>query len=235
MLNFIKYYDTAMSHVRVVAARRPSLITSRRLLMAALLLTSTTCLLALLNWAQDYHWQFDHMTFYQLFPVLGLLAFSIMWSQYVIEAAMHYWFRDNVLSPYFQRSSWAVLGLIVLHPGLLIVQRYRDGFGLPPGSYESYVAPMVRWVTILGTASMLLFLAFELRRFFGQKTWWKYVIALNDVAIVAISYHGLRLGKDLGHGWYRAVWFGYIVILLGALTYKYIYCFGVTNRRAIAD
>jgi hypothetical protein len=114
-----------------------------------------------------------------------------------------------------------ILTAILLHPGLLIAQRYRDGYGLPPGSYESYVAPMQKWIVILGSLSLLMFLAYELKRWYGQKTWWKYIVALNDVAILAIFYHGLQLGQDLGHTWYRGVWYFYGLTLVAVLLYKY--------------
>jgi hypothetical protein len=114
-----------------------------------------------------------------------------------------------------------VLVAIVLHPGLLIVARFKDGYGLPPRSYESYVAPMNAWITLLGSASLLMFLAFELKRFFEKYSWWKYVLILNDVAIVAIFYHGLRLGTQLRQGWFQGVWYFYGVLLLLALGYKY--------------
>jgi hypothetical protein len=126
-----------------------------------------------------------------------------------------------VLASYFRITGYIVLVLICLHPGLLIYQRFRDGFGLPPHSYESYVAPGLGWVTLLGTTSLLVFLAFELRRFYGKRPWWRFVADASDVAMLAILYHGLRLGSQLQHGWYRGVWLFYAVMLIAALVYKY--------------
>lgn len=126
------------------------------------------------------------------------------------------------LGSYFRWTGYAVLALICLHPGLLIYQRFRDGYGLPPGSYESYVAPSLAWVTLLGTASLLIFLAFELHRFFAKRRWWRYVADASDVAMLAIIYHGLKLGSQLVPGsWFRIVWLVYGLTLVGALIYKY--------------
>jgi hypothetical protein len=207
-----------------IAAPKPSSTvtqTGRYLLYAAVALTLFTCALALMAWGQDNQWQLIGISTYQLFPIFGLLAFSIMWSQYVMEGVKNYLNEPHATDRYFNVTGWLVLFCILLHPGLLIAQRYHDGYGLPPGSYESYVAPMQRWIVILGSVSLLMFLAFELKRFYRDKSWWKYVLLLNDIAIVAIFYHGLRLGQDIGHHWFQIVWYLYGVVLVPVFIYRY--------------
>ncbi len=197
---------------------------------AAILLTATTCGLAFMAWGQDNNWQLAGISTYQLFPIFGLLAFSIMWSQYVMEGIKNYFGRYEVLDRYFTATGWLVLAAILLHPGLLIAQRFHDGYGLPPGSYETYVAPMQRWIVILGSLSLLMFLSFELKRFYRDKPWWKYILLLNDIAIVAIFYHGLRLGQDIGHHWFQLVWYGYGLVLVPVLTYRYVRKFKLSQH-----
>lgn len=195
---------------------------SKKLLITAICLTVLTCLLAFVAWASDNQWHFTHLSLYQVFPIFGLLAFSIMWSQYMIAAIKDiFGLSSSLIRSYFDRTSFLVLLAILLHPGILIAQRYKDGYGLPPGSYESYVAPMQKWIVILGSVSLLMFLAYELKHWYGEKSWWKYIVLLNDVAILAIFYHGLRLGQDLQGQWYQTVWYVYGLCLLAALTYKY--------------
>jgi hypothetical protein len=196
---------------------------AQNLLLAGIGLTALTCTLAVIAWGQDVNWHLAGLSVYQIFPVLGLLAFSIMWSQYVMEAIKNYLGLETALGAYFTRTSIIVLLLILLHPGLLIAQRFHDGYGLPPGSYQTYVAPSEEWVVLLGTVSLLMFLAFELKRWLGKKPWWKYIIMLNDIAIVAIFYHGLRLGQDTNHDWFQSIWYAYGVVLIGVLAYKYYY------------
>jgi hypothetical protein len=191
------------------------------LLVLASALTAASCLLAVIVWGQTNAWQLAHLSLYQVFPVLGLLAFSIMWSQYMIEAVKNLKPSLPDLKIFFSRSSWAVLILILLHPGLLIFQRFRDGYGLPPGSYLSYVAPMQKWIALLGSVSLLIFIAFEFKRFFERYHLWHIVQILNDIAIAAIFYHGLRLGTQLHQPWYQRVWYFYGLTLLAALGYKY--------------
>lgn len=190
--------------------------------IAAWALAAVVSLLAIIAWGGYYNWQLLPISAYSLFPVLGLLAFSIMWSHYMAVALRAYLQLDRqVLASFFRVTGYAVLILICLHPGLLIYQRFRDGYGLPPHSYETYVAPGLGWVTLIGTASLLVFLAFEFRRVFGQHSWWHYVADASDAAMLAILYHGWRLGSLLQRGWFRGVWLFYAVTLIAALTYKY--------------
>ena len=192
-----------------------------RLQIAAFTLTLITVLLAIIVWGQNNDWMLMHLSAYQVFPLLGLLAFSIMWSQYMMEAVRNFRPQLPDIASYFTRTSWVVLVLILLHPGLLIFQRYRDGYGLPPGSYTSYVAPMQKWIVLLGSVSLLIFIAFEFKKFFQKHGVWHYVQVLNDIAIVAIFYHALRLGTQLHQQWYQLLWYVYGVSLLAALAYKY--------------
>lgn len=194
---------------------------TNRLQLAAYSLTSLTLLLAIIVWGQSNGWNLTHLSSYQVFPVLGLLAFSIMWSQYMMEALRNFRPQLADIANYFKRTSWVVLVLILLHPGLLIFQRFRDGYGLPPGSYTSYVAPMQKWIVLLGSVSLLIFIAFEFKKFFQKHGVWHYVQILNDIAIAAIFYHALRLGTQLHQQWYQIIWYIYGVSLLAALAYKY--------------
>jgi hypothetical protein len=185
-------------------------------------LVLAVCVAALAAWGHTYSWHFLPFNAYITFPLLGLLAFSIMWTHYVMAAVRDiYKIPPEPLKRYFKTTSLVVLGLICLHPGLLIYQRFRDGEGLPPGSYESYVAQGRGWITILGTVALLVFLAFELHRVYGKKPWWPYVRDASDFAMLAILYHSLRLGTDLVHGWYRGLWWFYAIVLIVILIRKY--------------
>lgn len=185
------------------------------------LVTAVVSVLALYVWGSSNAWQLGSLSTYQIFPVLGLLAFSIMWSHYMTGFIRKNFLKSVDLEAYFRLTGYVVLLAILLHPGLLIYQRFRDGFGLPPGSYKSYVAPGMGWITLLGSVSLLAFLAFELHRWFKDRSWWKYVIYAGDAAMLAIFYHGLRLGTQLHVTWFRSVWWFYGLTLLVAITYNY--------------
>jgi hypothetical protein len=192
-------------------------------------LSAVVSALAVYVWGSGFAWDIHALNAYLFFPVLGLQAFSLMWAHYMVGAVKDSWLAGLDLKPYFRYTGYVVLGAIVLHPGILIYQLFHDGFGLPPSSYEHYVGPGLGWVTLLGTVSLLTFLAFELHRFYSDRPWWKYVVSAGDVAMVAIFYHGLRLGSQLQGGWYRGVWWVYGVTLIAALVRKYVLVFKGTN------
>ncbi len=186
-------------------------------------LVAIVCTLAVASWLHYYSGKIPKLTAYSVFPLLGLLAYSLMWTHYVTGLGRRLLkLPRSAVARYFEATSWVVLGLICLHPGILIYQRFRDGYGLPPHSYETYVAPGLGWITILGSTSLLIFLAYELRRVYGNRPWWRYMQVATDVAMLAIFYHSLRLGSETASGWYRAVWWFYGLVLIGILTYNYI-------------
>jgi len=185
-------------------------------------LTAAVSILAVYTWGHSFGWDSHALNAYQFFPILGLVAYSIMWSHYMIGTAEQTLLKGVPLTDYFRYTGYTVLAAIVLHPGILVYQLFHDGYGLPPGSYMHYVAPRLAWVTLLGTASLFAFLAFELHRWYAQKPWWKYVSSASDVAMLAIFYHGLQLGSQLQGGWYLVVWWFYGLTLIGALVRKYL-------------
>src|SRR6478735_3876600 len=66
---------------------------------------------------------------YDLFPLLGLVAFTLMWSHYVSGALRRYLdVPKRALRVYFEVTAWVVLALILLHPGLLWYNLWVDGF-----------------------------------------------------------------------------------------------------------
>lgn len=183
-------------------------------------LTALVAALAFVAWGDYLGWKFSSS--YQLFPLFGLLAFSLMWAHYIASVTRQYYkLPKAVLSQYFEITSMVVLGLILLHPGLLTWQLWRDDLGLPPGSGLQYVEPAARWAILFGFFSLGMFLLYEFRRFYQERTWWKYVEVLTDVAIVLIYFHSLRLGSTLMSGWFQMVWYFYGLSLFVALVYIY--------------
>lgn len=196
---------------------------SSRLNEKAWILGGIVSLIAFMNWGQGIDWQFSTITAYSLFPLFGLLAFSLMWTHYIVGALRRKMAVDkSVVKDYFAITGWVVLLLICLHPGLLWFQLWRDGFGFPPSSYlNNYVAPTLKWAAMLGTASLLMFLAFEFKRWFSKKKWWVVIEYANVAAMFAILVHGLKLGTNLQTGPLRGVWIFYGVTLVISLVYIY--------------
>ncbi|MBC7746667.1 hypothetical protein H7Y40_01655 [Pedobacter sp.] len=187
-----------------------------------------TCLIvvsaAVVAWSQRYL-SSGSLGLRTVFPLFGLLAFSLMWTHYVSGALQRYLdYPGQVLDKYFTVTSSVVLVLILLHPGLFIVQLWLDGLGLPPASYLSvYTELASRIALVLGTLSLVAFLVFELRRKFKAASWWKYVELINILAMFAIFYHALRLGGVFSIEWYTNLWFGYGILLIISVSYNYLY------------
>lgn len=179
--------------------------------------------MAFVAWSQGVRWQFSGLSSYKIFPLFGLLAFSLIWSMYVVGFLRRRARVDaNEFRNYYKILGVIILGAILLHPSLLSWQLMRDGFGLPPGSIkENYVSPALGWAVTLGMLSWLVFITYELRFKFKNKQWWKYVQYAGDAAIVAVFIHGLKLGGELQQGWFQVVWYFYGGILLLVLVDTY--------------
>ena len=180
--------------------------------------------LALGVWAHN-RLAFGGLTTYKLFPILGLSAFSLMWTHYIVGALRRILKQDKkVVKLYSSVTGAVVLALILFHPGLLWYQLWRDGLGLPPKSYlHAYPSTGMHIALMLGSISLLIFLAFELKHHFEKKSWWKLVDYAQIAAMFFIFYHALTLGQEVAHGWFRVVWYFYGLSLLAAVVYNYAY------------
>lgn len=163
------------------------------------------------------------LTGYGLFPLFGLGAFGIMWTHYVLGSLRRCMgLSKNENKTYYTASGVVVLFMILMHPGILMAQLYKDGFGLPPQSYlTAYVGSKL--LILLGTISLIIFLLFECKRRFGGKPWWRYVEWIQIAAMVLVFIHGLGLGRELSVGWYRVVWYLYGFSLTMSVAYNYWY------------
>lgn len=174
------------------------------------------------------------LTLCDVFPLLGLGAFGLMWTHYVLGSLRRVLgLEKKVNEVYFQVSSALVLLLIVLHPAILIAQLYKDGFGLPPESYLS-AYPKDRLAIGLGTIALVTFLIFECKKRFHKKSWWRFVEWAQLAAMVLIFFHGLSLGRELSVGWYRAVWYVYGITFILAVMYNSWYD-GNINKRSVDE
>ena len=164
--------------------------------------------------------ELDDLTLYDIFPPLGLMAFGLMWTHFVMGALRRYaGVSASSHRLYMPVSMGLVLALIVLHPGLLWLALYLDGFGLPPQSYMQVYSGQLGLIA-LGMTALLIFLAYELKRFFGDRSWWKYVSGAQIVGMLAIFVHAIGLGNELRTDWFFVVWIGLGVTLVVSFLYS---------------
>lgn len=197
---------------------------AKRLTRVAWGLSAVVTALSVLVWLDANNGRINTHA-YALFPVFGLIAFSLMWVHYIVGATRRFYgLSKKHFTQYYGTTSFVVLFALLLHPGLLIAQLWRSGFGLPPDSYLNYyVAPAARWAVMLGSISLLVFLAFELRHKFAAKSWWKWFERVQVAAMAMIFIHALRLGGELQVGWFRVIWLLYgisFVLAVGYIFYK---------------
>jgi hypothetical protein len=162
---------------------------------------------------------------YELFPLFGLLAFTLMWTHFVSGAMRRLvGAKKGTLRTFFTVTNWLVLAFILLHPGIFMFTLWADGLGLPPTSYLSiYIDLGARIALFMGTLSLVAFLAYELRRRFKKASWWRFVEYANIAAMFAIFFHALTLGGEVASGWFRVLWILYGVTLAAAIGYNYYY------------
>ena len=154
------------------------------------------------------------LTIYDVFPPLGLLAFGLMWTHFVTGALRRYAGVSRKGQDWYRTVSMGVvLALLVLHPGLLLLGLYSDGYGLPPGSYLQVYGSQ-SWLVLMGTVALMIFLAYELHRWYGDRSWWRYVDYTQFPAMVLILIHAVGLGGELDVGWFRLVWACYGMTLV---------------------
>ena len=194
------------------------------LYLATGVLTTLILAVAFLAWFQGLH---GEMNKYTLFPLLGLTAFSLMWMHYISGSLKRYLglaSDEKLLSRYFKITSIVVLALILLHPGLLYIGLFQDGYGVPPiSAWEAYSTTGARIGLLLGSVSLTAFLLFELGRWFRRKKWWKYIEYASVGAMIFIFVHALILGGELLPGWFRFVWVLIGWVLVMSIVYNYWY------------
>lgn len=164
---------------------------------------------------------------YELFPLLGLLAFTLMWTHYISGTiARLVGAKEGTLRTFFTVTSWFVLALILLHPGIFMYTLWADGLGFPPFSYLSvYVDVGARIALAFGTLSLLAFLAYELHRRYKNASWWRFIEYANVIAMFAIFFHALTLGGEVASSWFTVIWILYGVTLAATIGYTYYYDF----------
>lgn len=196
----------------------------KNILYSAWGLVALTTFFAVLVWQQSFVGPV-RLTGYTVFPLLGLIAFSLMWTHYIVGTLRRMaGVAKSGLKNYYTVTNWIVLFCILMHPALLILALWADGLGLPPQSYlENYVAPDGKLAVLLGSVGLIIFLAFELKRLFEDKSWWKLVEYAQIFAMVVIFVHALQLGGELDVLWYRAVWFFYGITFIASTTYNHVF------------
>jgi hypothetical protein len=169
-------------------------------------------------WGNNMNWDFSTLSLYGFFPLLGLLAWMIMWTHYVNGAV-------RIKNPELQKpkyyskiTAYIVLAAILLHPGLLALGQFQNDQGLPPASLYSYLGDAATVAVLFGTISWIIFLSFEYFDRNRDKAWVRkaglWISLSQSIAMILIFVHAIRIGGSLNTDWFYAVWIAYGVLLL---------------------
>lgn len=193
-------------------ANSPSKQTRNLLGYGLITLNTAVIVTAVYAWGSLYDWQITSI--YTFFPLLGLLAFSLMWTHYVAAAVNRQYGNAFNLKKYYQWTGWAVVILIIFHPLLLNYALWRDGLGLPPGSDLLYLGKKMLTALLLGVSALAIFLAYESKPLIEKTKFWPVMIGLNDLAMFFIFFHARWLGGSLQLQWFHTLWTFYGVVLV---------------------
>lgn len=169
-------------------------------------------------WGNIVNWDISGLSAYQWFPLFGMVAWTVMATHYYLGATRI--LQPGITRPaYFKQiTGYVVLGALLLHPGILAIAQFKNGEGLPPSSYLSYVGDSMKLAVMLGSVSLLTFLSFELfERVKENKTvsrYWKYISLAQVLAMTMIWFHAVKLGSHVSSGWVYWMWVVYGLALL---------------------
>ncbi len=179
-------------------------------------LLGVVTIVPLLTWLASYNWR-PSITIAGVFPLLGVLAWSIMATHYYfgwLKIKFPEYFHADRL--YGSITMWLVLALLLLHPGLLAWQQFRVFGTLPPESFYATVADAMAPFIAMGVFALVLFLTYEALHRFRQneriKSLWGWVSLSQVIAMTLIFIHGLAVGQTVLTGWMVGWW-----VLLGVL------------------
>ncbi len=155
---------------------------------------------------------------FDIFPVLGLLAFVIMWL-HIVGGALRPWLERYIdFGRFVTSSSVLVLILLILHPLLLLI-------GLGPsrwGKFFSSTPALFIWLAVIG---WVILVGYDLAKRFKQREFfvrhWEVVKFISTIGFFLVLFHSLGLGSDLQTGPLRAVWIFYGISAAVAAIYTY--------------
>jgi hypothetical protein len=168
-------------------------------------------------WASAVDFRISDLNAFGWFPLFGLIAWTTMATHYFSGAIRIK--NPKVEKPrlYKKITGYTVLAGILLHPGILAVELFKNGAGLPPTSFLDF-RPALAPSIMMGSVALMVFLSFEIFERLQNKPiiskYW-YLISLSQTyAMILIFLHGLSLGNSLGETWFRFVWLIYGIALI---------------------
>ncbi len=162
-------------------------------------------------------WALDSTLTLNLFPLFGLIAFSLLWL-HAISGVFEPWLRKQInFDNFVNRTSTLILICLTLHPLLLLVN-FEFNLNSILFSYE------IKYIRLAIAGWVLLIIydvskPFKNRAFFSRN--WNKILIISTIGFLMTFFHSLALGSDLQSGMLRAVWIFYGATTILSTFYTY--------------
>ena len=157
----------------------------------------------------------------QLFPLLGLYAFTFV-SLQVLLATNLYWLRrywPHAIKLHRFQGMFALL-FAVLHPTFILL-----GYGIINYLHFRYVAPNLRWWLLPAYTALTVLLGTTLTALLAWRgmdiPWWRKLHRLNYAVFGLAWLHSWFIGTDTQLPQVRYVWLVYLLLVLASTAGKY--------------
>jgi hypothetical protein len=160
-------------------------------------------------WGQSFGWDFSVLSLFLLFPILGMLAFSVMWTQTAVGCFSNYFSKYFNLDIFYAKSGLAVLILFLSHPAIAIIALLNTTGSANP---FQLVSDSQGIFLILAMISFIIFLSFELTLRWKTNTLAKikpWIENASYIGIILVWVHSLNIGSHTGSGWFHYLWLFY--------------------------
>ncbi len=179
-------------------------------------------LIPLCVWAQSYDWQ-PMLNLYVFFPIFGLLAFSIMYSQMVVGTFSSYFKFQFSLDSFFSKTGVAVLVLFVMHPLLLFIAQFKSGASPLFSSVYSLVEPEQAIFLTLAMIAFTIFILYEFAMRLSSCNFAKKLVPffehLSSIGVILVWIHSINIGSHLQDGFLHYVWWFYGITAILMILY----------------
>ncbi len=152
-----------------------------------------------------------------LFPVFGLLAFTLLWL-HAISGVFEEWLRERFnFDSFIHWSALVILISIILHPLLLLI--------LVRFNIEAILTSIRNPWILAGVTGLTLLLTYDIGKALKRHDFfvrhWNKILIISNIGFILIFFHSLNIGHTLQTGFMRELWIFYGVTAILALIYTY--------------
>lgn len=168
--------------------------------------------------ASSTDWAFNSTFLVNLFPLFGLLAFSLLWL-HAISGVFEPWLRKYIdFDSYVHATANLILVSIILHPLLLLIALKFSFISFWLAGPALYI-----WLAVIGWLLLIIYdITKPLKKKYGFFVrHWNSILLISTIGFLLIFFHSLGIGDDLQQGPLRIVWIFYGVTAILATIYTY--------------